>query len=148
MEAPITVVQATTVFGALRGLETFSQLLQRTAAREKDAEDDSEEEQSEEPAAAQLADCGGSDSDLPVPLRWALLWLKSWREPLPSPEEAHPEGRHPSCRYILQSARCASCVVDCIQHPAEGCQGTPCCIVMLWELHSKEMVGVSNPFLG
>lgn len=93
VEAPITVVQATTVFGALRGLETFSQLLQRTVVREDDAEDDSEE-----PAAAQLADCGGCSSDLPVLLRWALSWLQSWREPLPSPEEAHSEGRQPSCR--------------------------------------------------
>ena len=111
VEAPITVVQATTVFGALRGLETFSQLLQRTVVREDDAEDDSEEV-----AAAQLADCGGSDSAPSGPLRWALSWLQSWREPLPSPEEAYSEGRQRDCR--LRSAHCTSCVVAYILDPA------------------------------
>ena len=104
MEAPITIVQATTVFGALRGLETFSQLLQRTVVHEDDAEDDAEE-----PAEAEPADCGQRDSAVPMPLRWAFSWLQSWRDPLPGTEEARSEGRHPSCRsHLLQTARCTS----------------------------------------
>ena len=144
VEAPITIVQATTVFGALRGLETFSQLLQRTIVREYDAEDDAEE-----PAAAQVADCGRSDSALPVPLRWAFSWLQSWRESLSSLEEAHVEGRHPNCIYnLVQTARCTSCVVDWIQHPAEGGQGMPCCTVRLLGLHCKQTVGIPECFSG
>ena len=135
VEAPITIVQATTVFGALRGLETFSQLLQRTVVREDDAEHDAEE-----PAAA---DCGQSDSAVPAPLRWALSWLQSWQDPL-VPEGAHSEGRHPSCRYnLLQTARCTSCQDDWIQHPAEGCQGAPGCTVRFSGPQCKQTLGVS-----